>query len=102
MKKFNYEITIEAPSKELAEIIMRIICAQNEGVIESVKEKLSQEEIKPPPISPKAGKEDFLKGIVQVEKVIHIIKHCVQDETALDRIAQLLGIKVQPEKQPPL
>ena len=40
----------------------------------------------------------FMSGIQMVEKVIQIIDRCVNDETAIDRIAQLFGINVKPQK----
>lgn len=97
MKKFNYQITIEAPGKEIANLIMKLICMDNAGVITEAKsenpspenstEKKPESEIS----AQNKMKENALKGISDFEKVIHIIKCCVEDETLIDRLAQTLG-----------
>lgn len=101
MEKFNYKINIEAPSKETADLLMDYICKDKIGLVEMLMDhhgKQSKEEkIKQPEPPKPSDKEKFLSGIRQFEKVIQIIERCVMDETALDRIAAILGINVQPE-----
>jgi len=120
MEKFNYTITVEAPSKKIADMLIDHICKDNIDVVQLVKQ--NQEKVKEsrilheaiqnlfkdfgteqegkkkspePEIKKPTQKENFLKGLMEFEKVIQIIERCVNDETALDRIAQLLGIKTQ-------
>ena len=95
MKKFNYQITIEAPGREIADLLMKLICKENTEVITEAKsENPSPEnstEKKTEFSEENKGKENVLKGISDFEKVIHIIKCCVQDETLIDRMATTLG-----------
>ena len=44
MQKFNYQITIEAPSKEIADFIMKLICNENEGLITGIRAEKTHEE----------------------------------------------------------
>jgi hypothetical protein len=44
MKKFNYQITIEAPSKEIADFIMKLISNENEGLITGIRAEKTSEE----------------------------------------------------------
>lgn len=100
MQKFNYTISIEAPSKEIAEMLMEYICKENVGLLEMLSSTSSRKEPKMPEPPKPSEKEKFLKGIQQVETVIQIITQCMLDETALDRIAATLGInKPQIAKQ---
>jgi len=93
MEKFNYTITVEAPSKKIADMLMDFICKDNIDVVQLIK---AQEKKSPEPeIKKPTQKENFLNGLMEFEKVIQIIERCVNDETALDRIAQFLGIKTQ-------
>ena len=89
MEKFNYTLSIVAPSKEIADMLMQHICKENIDFIELMKTEQRLKE--------KIQKEKFLQAISQFEKVIQIIDHCVNDESAIDKIAQLLGIKLQPQ-----
>lgn len=98
MEKFNYKITVEAPSKKIADMLMEHICKDNIDLLQLITE--SEEVFKKAPapepeIKKPSEKENFLKGLMQFERVIQIIERCVTDETALDRIAQVLGIKTQ-------
>lgn len=99
MQKFNYTITVEAPSKEIADMLMDHICKENIGLLEMLSRLHAKDKIKQPEPPKPSDKEKFLSGIKQFEKVIQIIERCVMDDTALDRIAQTLGINVQPETQ---
>jgi hypothetical protein len=44
MKKFNYQIAIEAPSKEIADFIMKLISNENEGLITGIRAEKTPEE----------------------------------------------------------
>ena len=104
MKKFNYQITLDAPSQEIADLVAKYIGIENEGLITSIK----REEASPENISEKkspehscAGnkeKENFLKGIFEFEKVLHIVKCCIQDNTLIDRLSKTLGFTNKSEK----
>lgn len=97
MQKFNYTITIESPSKEIADMLMEHICKENIGLLEMLSGMGIPKKTQMPE-QPKADeKEKFLNGIRQVETVIQIITQCMLDETALDRIAAVLGINVKPQ-----
>ena len=98
MERFNYKVSIEAPSKEIADMLINFICKDNIEVLQMMKHSTAEEQkIKEPEFPKQSEKEKFLKGLFEFEKVIQIIEKCVSDETALDRIAQMLGIKVKPE-----
>lgn len=99
MEKFNYRISIEASSKEVADMLMDFICKDNIGLLEVLNRNHAEEkkETKQPEPQKENEKEKFLKGIRQFEKVIQIVERCIMDETAIDRIARTLGIIVQPE-----
>ena len=100
MQKFNYTVSVEAPSKEIADMLMDFICKDNIEILELLKNAEQKKETKiKEPEAPKPEKEKFLSGIRQFEKVIQIIERCVMDETALDRIAQMFGINVKPETE---
>jgi len=100
MERFNYKISIEAPNKEIADMLIDFICKDNIEVLQMMKhaEEKKETKIKEPEIPKPNEKEKFLKGLMEFEKVIQIIERCVSDETALDRIAKMLGINVKPEK----
>ena len=59
---------------------------------------MKKEKVEEPEIPKQTEKEKVLKGIKDFEKVLQIIERCITDETALDRIAQMFGIIVKPEK----
>lgn len=101
MKKFNYQLTIEAPGKEIADMIIKLICAENQGLITEAKSEVQpkQEEKKQEiPFPENKVKENFMKGISEFEKIMHIIKCCVQDENLISEIAEMLGFDHKPEK----
>ena len=98
MERFNYKVSIEAPSKEIADMLINFICKDNIEVLQMMKHSTAEEQkIKEPEFPKQSEKEKFLKGLFEFEKVIQIIEKCVSDETALDRIAKMLGINVKPE-----
>lgn len=99
MEKFNYNVSIEAPNRQIADMLMDFICKDNIEILEVLKraEQKKETKIEEPEISQPTEKEKFLKGIKDFEKVIQIIERCVMDETALDRIAKMFGINVKPE-----
>ena len=99
MERFNYKISIEAPSKEIADMLIDFICKDNIDILQMTKHNTAEEtKVKEPEFpNPQAQKETFLKGIREFEKVIQIIERCVSDENALDQIAKMFGIKVKPE-----
>lgn len=119
MEKFNYQISFYAADEiegyeKLKKFLLtyfrpyyRIKLLEPEQVIETDFDKmieeifagdfLKKEKIKEPEIPKPNEKEKFLKGLMEFEKVIQIIERCVSDETALDRIAKMLGINVKPE-----
>jgi len=99
MERFNYKISIEAPNREIADMLIDFICKDNIEVLQMMKHNASEEtKIKEPEFPKPNEKEKFLKGLMEFEKVIQIIERCVSDETALDRIAKMLGVNVKPEK----
>ena len=101
MKKFNYQFTIEAPSKEIADFIMKLICNENMGVIADVKsenpsaENSAEKKSESDSSEQNKAKESLLKSMEEFEKVIHIIKCCIADNTLIDRLARILGFKKQ-------
>ncbi|MCC7303077.1 MAG: hypothetical protein IT233_10590 [Bacteroidia bacterium] len=97
MQKFNYTITIEAPSREIAEMLMEHICKENIELLELLSRKYGQEKIKEPEFPKHDPKENLVKGFRQFEKVMGIIEKCVTDETNIDVIAELLGVNVKPK-----
>lgn len=97
MQKFNYTITIEAPSREIAEMLMEHICKENIGLLEVLSRIHNQEKIKEPEFPKSHTKENLVKGFRQFEKVMGIIEKCVMDEKNIDVIAELLGVIVKPQ-----
>ena len=99
MEKFNYRVSIEAPNKQIADMLMDFICKDNIEILEILKnaEQKSETKVKEPEMPKSNDKEKFLSGIKQFEKVIQIIERCIMDETALDQIAKMFGINVKPE-----
>ena len=99
MERFNYQISIEAPNKRIADMLMDFICKDNIEVLQMINhaEEKKETKVKEPEFQKANEKENFLKGLKEFEKVIQIIERCVSDETALDRISQMFGINVKPE-----
>ncbi len=88
MKKFNYQITLDAPNPQIADLVAEYIGIGSKGLITSIK----REETSPENSSAEnKAKENFLSGIFEFEKVLHIIKCCVKDDTLIDRLAKTLG-----------
>lgn len=104
MEKSKYQITIEGPDKEATEMLTDYLLRDKAGIVKTLAdyhEKKSREKQREQKQAAEE-KEKFLSGIRQFEKVVQIIERCIADETAIDRIAEILGIPVQPEtaKQP--
>jgi hypothetical protein len=99
MQKFNYKVSIEAPSREIADMLMDFICKDNFEILQMMKqaEEKKETKINEPETTKQPEKEKFLKGIRQFETVIQIIERCVMDDSALDKIAKMFGIDVKPE-----
>ena len=74
MKKFNYQITIDAPGREIADFIMKLICNENEGLITDVKAEKTPEEREA--IERKQALEalEILEGIVDLFKENLLVK----------------------------
>ncbi len=96
MEKFNYTVTVEAPSKEIADLLINCICRDNIEILQLFKQP--EKKTPEPQIQQQKEKEKFLSGLMKFEKVIQIIERCVNDETAIDRIASLLGIQSPTKK----
>jgi hypothetical protein len=81
-------------------MLIDFVCKDNIEVLQMMKhtEEKKETKIKEPEFPKPNEKENFLKGLMEFEKVIQIIERCVSDETVLDRIAKMLGINVKPEK----
>lgn len=98
MKKFNYQFTVEAPSQELSDLIVKMICNENRGVITEAKAEIPEKTAEKKAEAEKKSKEDTVRFLERFEKALHIIKCCVMDNTLIDRFAQILGY--QPQKTP--
>ena len=102
MEKFTYQISIEAPSREIADLVMDSICKENSEILNLMKatdeavKRISKEKIETPE---KTGKEKFLEGLKEFQMVLQIVEKCVADKDAIKGIAQLLGIHVSPLKK---
>lgn len=97
MEKFNYTVTVEAPSKEIANMLMDFICKDNIGILQLLKQA-GEKKTPEPKVQQEKEKEKLLSGLAQFEKVIQIIERCINDETTIDQIVRFLGINVQPQK----
>lgn len=99
MEKAKYKITIEGPDDEATQMLSDYLLRDKEGLTKTIadyheKKRQGKENEQQQAAS---EKEKFLSGIRQFEKVIQIIQRCIEDESSIDTIAEILGIPVQPK-----